>query len=386
MYDLLKGIRVVDFTHVWQGPVATLLLADLGADVIKVERPGRGDWSRAWGPFVKGMSLPFAGLNRNKRSVVFDLKSDEGQAALDALLATADVVVHNFRPGVDKKMGIDFPTLHKRFPRLIHASASGWGETGIDAERGRAGHAQMAAAEGGLFSEPRDKVLPQTPTISVDHLAGMILCNAILAGLVSRGQTGKGVQVFTDLHSAALTAHVWDGPRSLNPDTDDAGDVNLTLAEKALPHAWKTADGYIEISPVFTDNPVQLICKGLGIPDLSQQAEFATPVLQYENRVALRAEISATLATKSTAEWLIELEAEGILCAEILTPGDALQTPGAKSNGMIVDVPHPVEGALNLVGCAIRTNAKPRSSLPPPQPGQHTESVLDELNMLKSKG
>ncbi|WP_380054024.1 CaiB/BaiF CoA transferase family protein [Falsihalocynthiibacter sp. SS001] len=382
MYDLLKGIRVIDFTHVWQGPVATLMLADLGADVIKIERPGRGDWSRAWGPFIDGVSLPFAGLNRNKRSVVFDLKSDDGQASLDALLATADVVVHNFRPGVDKKMGIDFETLHKRFPRIIHASASGWGEKGPDAERGRAGHAQMAAAEGGLFSEAKPDALPQTPTISVDHLAGMILCNAILAGLVSRASTGKGVQVFTDLHSAALTAHVWDGPRAMNPDTDDAGDVNLTLAEKSLPHAWKTANGYIEISPVFTDNPVQLICKGLELPDLTQRDEFATPVLQYENRKALRSEITARLLTKTTEEWLVALEVQGILCAEIRTPAEALNASAAAANGMVVDVPHPVSGDLKLVGCAVRTNAAPRASTPPPQAGQHTGDVLRELAEL----
>lgn len=254
------------------------------------------------------------------------------------------------------------------------------GEKGPDAERGREWHAQMAAAEGGLFSEATDEQLPQTPTISVNHLAGMLLSNAILAGLVSRERTGTGVQVFTDLHSAALTAHVWDGPRTMSPDTDDAGDVNLTLTEKTLPHAWKTANGFIEISPVFTDNPVQLICKGLGLPDLTASEMFATPLLQYENRVALRSEISARLLTRATSEWLLALEAEGILCAEIRTPAEALNAPAAIANGMVVDVPHPIDGELRLVGCAVRTNATPRPSTPPPQPGQHTKQILDALN------
>ncbi|MXU64348.1 CaiB/BaiF CoA transferase family protein [Oceanomicrobium pacificus] len=385
MYDMLKDIRIVDFTHVWQGPVATLLLADLGADVIKIERPGRGDWSRAWGPFVGDVSMPFAGLNRNKRSIVLDLKAESGQAALDRLLETADVVVHNFRPGVDRKMGIDFETLHARFPRIVHASASGWGEQGPDAERGRAGHAQMAAAEGGLFSAGDANRLPAPPTVSVDHVAGLVLANAILGGLVSRASTGKGCQVFTDLHSAALTAHVWDGPQALNPAAADAGDVNLTLTEKTLPHAWRTADGYIEISPVFTDNPVQLICKGLGLPDLTQEDRFATPVLQYENRDALRAAIAERLVQKSTGDWLPALEAQGILCARIVTPAEALTRPEAGVNGMIVDVTHAEAGPMKLIGCPIRTNAAPRASTPPPMQGEHTEEVLRELGLAEAK-
>lgn len=379
MYDLLKGLRVIDFTHVWQGPVATLMLADLGADVIKVERPGRGDWSRAWGPFVGDLSLPFAGLNRNKRSIVLDLKADAGRTALDRLLATADVVVHNFRPGVDAKMGIDFPTLHARFPRIVHASASGWGERGPDAERGRAGHAQMAAAEGGLFSPPAGDLPPQPPTISVDHLAGMILCNAILAGLLARERTGKGIQVFTDLHSAALTAHVWDGPKALNPVSEEAADVNLSLTEKTLPHAWRTADGHIEISPVFTDNPVRLICEGLGLPDLTQEPRFATTVLQYENRDALRQAIGDRLVERPTADWMVALEARGILCAEIRSPAEALTAPQANANGMIVEVDH-AAGPLRLLGSAIRTGEPPRPSAPPPKQGEHTDAVLREID------
>ncbi|PRY22468.1 formyl-CoA transferase/succinate--hydroxymethylglutarate CoA-transferase [Aliiruegeria haliotis] len=381
MLELLKGIRVVDFSHVWQGPVATLMLADLGADVIKVERPGRGDWSRAWGPFVNGVSLPFAALNRGKRSIVIDLKSDVGQAALDRLLETADVIVHNFRPGVDKKMGIDFETLHKRFPRLVHASASGWGEKGADAERGRAGHAQMAAAEGGLFSPADGGRLPEPPTVSVDHLAGMVLSNAILGGLLSRERTGKGVQVFTDLHSAALTAHVWAGGEHLNSGSLDDAEVNLTVTEKAIRHSWETSDGYIEISPVFTDNPLQLICGGLGIADLSADPRFATPVLQLENQSELVALLGARLKERTTAEWLEVLEAHGILCARIFTPQEALETPQARANGMIVEVDDPVAGRLRLIGSAVRSTAPKAPSGPPPAQGQHTEEVLSEIGL-----
>ncbi|WP_164747562.1 MULTISPECIES: CoA transferase [unclassified Mesorhizobium] len=381
MYDLLQGIRVIDFTHVWQGPVATLLLADLGADVLKIERPGKGDWSRSWGPFVNGVSLPFAGLNRNKRSIDLDLKTLEGKDALQKLLAHADVLVHNFRPGVDRKMGIDFESLSERHPHLIHASASGWGEKGPDAERGRAGHAQMAAAEGGLFSPATDMSLPQPPTISVDYLAGMLLSNAILAALVSRQRTGKGCQVFTDLHSAALTAHVWGGPELLNTGGFDEGDVNLTLSEKTIRHSWQTSDGFIEISPVFSDNPLRLICSGLELPDLTEDPQFSTPVSQYQNKDRLSEILGNRLLERTSAEWLEALEAKGILCAQILSPTQALNTPQSAANSMVVTVEHPAAGPLNLIGCAIRTNQSSRPSRPPPVTGQHTDEVFRELGV-----
>jgi crotonobetainyl-CoA:carnitine CoA-transferase CaiB-like acyl-CoA transferase len=381
MYDLLKGIRIIDFTHVWQGPLATLMLADFGADVIKIERPNRGDWSRAWGPFKNGMSLPFAGLNRNKRSISIDFKSEKGKAQLQALLADADVLVHNFRPGVDQKNGIDYVSLHKKFPRLVYASSSGWGDQGPDVQRGRAGHAQMAAAEGGLFSPLNSKYNPAPPSISVDHVAGLILCNAILSGLMFRERTGKGVCVTTDLLSASLSAHVWDGPQKINKELSVLEEDDLTATEQAIGHCWATSDGYIEVSPVFSDNPLQMICDALGIPEIASDIKFATSSAQLQNSEELREILANRFVSRTTEEWFSILEAQGILCARINTPAEALDNPQAKANDMIVNVDHPQFGELKLLGCPIRVNRRKNKSMPPPLHGEHTKDILEELNI-----
>ncbi len=379
MYDLLKGIRVIDFTHVWQGPLATLMLADFGADVIKIERPDRGDWSRAFGPFVDGVSLPFAGLNRNKRSMYLDLKSVDGERQLDALLASADVLVHNFRPGVDRKIGIDFDSLHDKFPRLVHASASGWGDKGADVESGRAGHAQMAAAEGGLFSPLNGRGRPAPPSISVDHVAGLILCNAILGALVHRERTGMGTAVTTDLLSAALSTHVWDGPQHVNADRGMVQDVDLTATELAIGHSWKTADGYIEVSPVFSDNPLQLICNALEIPEVAGDPKFATAAAQLENAEELTAILQGRFETRTTDAWFTRLEAEGVLCAKVNSPADALAHPQGQTNEMTIGIDHPEAGEITLLGCPVRVVGPRRPSTPPPLQGQHTDEILAEL-------
>ncbi|MCK5174488.1 MAG: CoA transferase, partial [Planctomycetes bacterium] len=148
----LEGIRILDFSHVYQGPVGTQILADYGADVIKVERPGSGDWSRAWGPFVKDVSLPFANLNRNKRSITVDMKQEDGKEIIRKLVKSSDILVHNFRQGVMEKLGFGYDDLKEINPSLIYAASSGWGDTGPYAERGRAGHDMMARAEGGWFT------------------------------------------------------------------------------------------------------------------------------------------------------------------------------------------------------------------------------------------
>ena len=147
----LEGLRILDFSHVYQGPVGTQLLADYGADVIKVERPDGGDWSRMWGPFVQGVSLPYANLNRNKRSLAVDLKSGAGREMIRRLVAKTDVLVHNFRKGVMEKLGLGYEELHRLHPPLIYAWSSGWGDAGPDADSGRAGHDMMARAEAGWF-------------------------------------------------------------------------------------------------------------------------------------------------------------------------------------------------------------------------------------------
>jgi crotonobetainyl-CoA:carnitine CoA-transferase CaiB-like acyl-CoA transferase len=177
---------VLDFSHVFQGPVATQLLADYGADVIKVERPDMGDWSRAWGPFVDGVSMPFANLNRNKRSLTVNMKHPAGRQVVLDLVATADVLVHNFRAGVMEKLGLGYDDLQRLYPRLVYASSSGWGDAGPYVERGRGGHDLMARAEAGWFYQPDPATPPAPAGISVDYPAGLMLAQGILLALLAR--------------------------------------------------------------------------------------------------------------------------------------------------------------------------------------------------------
>ncbi|MES2697787.1 MAG: CoA transferase, partial [Verrucomicrobiota bacterium] len=244
----LSGIRVLDFTHVFQGPVGTQLLGDYGADVIKVERPGSGDWSRRWGPFVRGVSLPFAGLNRNKRSVAIDVKPAAGKKIIYDLVKKADVVVHNFRGGVMEKLGFGYADFAALNPRIVYASSNGWGDKGPSAERGRGGHDLMARAEAGWFTQPDPAKPPFPAGISADYVAGLMLMQGIMMALLARERTGKGQHVTTDLLSVAFHAHSWAGPAVLNSEriTEVSGVIaNESLIDKS----FTTQNGYIEISP-----------------------------------------------------------------------------------------------------------------------------------------
>jgi CoA:oxalate CoA-transferase len=188
----LAGLKILDFSHVYQGPVGTQILADYGADVIKVERPGSGDWSRAWGPFVKEVSLPFANLNRNKRSLALNLKSEAGIEIVHKLILEADVVVHNFRKGVMEKNGLGYEQVKALNPGIIYAWSSGWGDAGPYADRGRAGHDMMARAEGGWFVELGEGQAPIPGGVSIDYCAGMNLINGIMMAFVSPRPNRRG--------------------------------------------------------------------------------------------------------------------------------------------------------------------------------------------------
>lgn len=213
---ILKGIKIIDFTHVWQGPVATQILADFGADIIKIEHPHKGDWTRAFGPYAGGLSLVFAGLNRNKRSLSIDIKKQEGREILHKLVADADVLVHNFRVGVPERIGLDYDTVKKIAPKIIYACSSGWGEEGPCVQRKRGGHDKMASAESGLFHLISNESLPIPESVSVDYPAGMLLTLGILLGIYHRNKTGEGQKISTDLLSAGIFANLWDSAPLLN--------------------------------------------------------------------------------------------------------------------------------------------------------------------------
>ncbi len=375
----LEGIRVLDFSHVFQGPVGTQLLADFGADVIKLERPGQGDWSRDWGPYVREVSMPFAGLNRNKRSITLDLRQEAAKKIALQLAQRADVLVHNFRPGVMERLGLGYPQLSQQNPRLVYAYSSGWGDQGPYVERGRPGHDVLARAEAGWFVNIGDDKLPVPGGISVDYPAGLMLMIGILAALVAREQTGRGQLVTTDLFSVALHAHSWDGVELLNRERlDRKSGVGVT--EQVIDKAFRTRDGLLEISPVFSQNALRDISTAMGLGDLSADRRFHAE----NDRLAHAGELNAILARrfleKTTAEWIATLEPQGVLCGEIRTFEQAAQDAQAGANQMVVEMEHPRAGNLSLLGTPLRLNATPATHrTPPPDLGEHNQVILKEL-------
>lgn len=375
----LTGIRVIDFTHVFQGPVGTQLLGDYGADVIKVERPGSGDWSRRWGPFVGGVSLPFAGLNRNKRSIAIDVKAQAGKEIIFRLIKTADVVVHNFRGGVMEKLGFGYDVLAALNPGLIYASSNGWGDQGPSADRGRGGHDLMARAEAGWFVQPDPAKPPIAAGISADYAAGLMLMQGILTALVSRQRTGRGQQVTTDLLSVAFHAHSWEGPAELNRDRITAAS-GVSANEAVIDKAFATQDGYIEISPVFADNALRDLSLAVGLSDLSALPEFSTNELQMANRSEINQRLARRFQTATTAQWMTELEAKGIFCARVNSVREAAEDPQLNANGMLVEMEHFEAGKMRLLGTPLRLHGTPpviRTFAA--ELGEHTRQVLQEL-------
>jgi len=375
----LSGIRIVDFSHVYQGPVGTQILADYGADVIKVERPDAGDWSRRWGPFVHDVSLPYAGLNRNKRAFAVNAKSVRGQQAIRALIATADVLVHNFRAGVMEKLNLGYDDLAAPFPRLIYASSGGWGDHGPSADRARGGHDLMARAEAGWFTQPDPAKPPFPAGISADYPAGLMLMQGILMALLARHRTGQGQRVTTDLLSVAFHAHSWEGPAAMNAARVTATS-GVSANESIVDKSFATLDGYIEISPVFSDNSVRDISTAIELGDLSQEARFSTHALQKENGRALNALLAERFRTKTTAQWLVELEPKGVFCAKINTIEEAAADAQLQANGMVIEMDHGAAGRLRLPGTPVRLHGTP--PIPrqcAPALGEHTVEILREL-------
>jgi len=374
----LSGVRVIDFTQVMLGPCATQMLGDFGADVIKIERPGSGDLSRNFfgdPSELAANNAVFASLNRNKRSITINTKSDEGRQQVLDLVRTADVVVDNFRAGVMGRLGFGYDDLCKINPRIICASGTGFGPTGPYAHKG--GQDVLAQAMTGVMEKTQDPSIPKSiyPTTLCDYSAGMHLVQGILAALLMREKTGTGQQVNVSLYDSMIAMQMqeaaqWSKHREV-----------LNWAAMPLTGVFDTTDGAIVIVGAFKANPLQDICTALEIDDLSP--DYPTLDTQRANKPFLQDTFRNRIATNTSAHWLERLEAQDLLCAPVKSLGEALDDPQTAINDMLCPIDHPVLGEVTVVGSPVHLSAAPMEVRHlPPKLGEHTDEVLQELATL----
>lgn len=375
----LTGFVVVDLTRVLSGPYCTMILADLGARVIKVEQPGKGDDTRHWGPpFLGAESAYFLSINRNKESVTLDFKPKEGRAILEQLIATADVFVENFRPGTIDRIGFGWEALHAKHPRLVYASISGYGQTGP--RRDEAGYDAVMQAEGGLMSVTGDPDRPgyRLGVAITDMVSGLYCAQGITAALLARERSGQGQRVdigMLDTTAALLTyqAANWFATGKVPPRQ---GNRHATIAPY---ETFTTMDGDIVVA-VGNDPTWQKFCPAIGLPALAEDPRFTTNKDRMANYEAMRPPIDAVFRTKTTAEWVTILNQAGVANGEVRNIGQMLTDPQLEAREMIKTLMHPTVGATRVIGAPIKFSETASSvRTPPPVLGQHTDAVLREL-------
>ncbi|MGA9350957.1 MAG: CoA transferase [Anaerolineae bacterium] len=382
----LEGIRVVDMTRALAGPYCTMMLGDLGADVIKVERPGEGDDSRGWGPpFVgepygpyPGESAYFIAVNRNKRSITVNLKSPEGQEIVRRLASISDVLVENFRTGVLDGMGLGYEDLHALNPRLVYCSVSGYGRTGPYADR--PGYDPIIQAEGGMMgiTGPEEGPPYRVGVPIVDITAGMFATTAILAALRARDHTGEGQLVDISLLDAqvALLANVASNYLVGGAEPRRMGNAHPNIAPY---EAFRARDRWFVLA-VGNERMWTLLCDTIGRPDLKDDPRFATNGARVSNRPALVTVLSEVFAARDADEWLAEFQRVGLPCGPINTVPDVFDHPQAQARGLALETEHPTAGQVRFTGFPYKLSQTPAEvRQPPPLLGQHTEEVLTGL-------
>jgi formyl-CoA transferase/CoA:oxalate CoA-transferase len=377
----LDSLTVLDFSRVLAGPYCTMQLADLGARVVKIEQPGRGDDTRAWGPpFLAGESAYFLSINRNKQSVALDLKHPRARPVVDALLARADVVVENFRPGTMERLGLDFEAIARRHPRIVYCSISGFGQTGP--RRVEAGYDAMMQAEAGLMSITGAADGPPFRLgVAIGDIAtGMFAAQGILAALLARARSGRGQRVdiamldaVTSLltYQASIAFATGETPRRM-------GNRHPSIAPY---DTFETATGQFVLS-VGNDDQFRRLMRVLGRPELATDARFAANAERVRNYDALRAELTPSLAAWNRTDLLGALTAAGVPCAAVRSITEALADPQLAAREMIVPLEHVAAGPIRVLGSPLKLSDTPASvRTPPPSLGQHTDAVLREIGL-----
>jgi crotonobetainyl-CoA:carnitine CoA-transferase CaiB-like acyl-CoA transferase len=382
MPGALDGLRVLDLTRILAGPFCTMMLGDMGADVIKVEPPGSGDDTRAWGPpFVGGESAYFLGVNRNKRSMTLNMAGKPGQDILARLVQKADVLIDNFKLGTLARWGFDDAWFETNAPRLVRCSITGYGTSGPKAAL--PGYDFILQAESGLMSicgEP-DGVPTKYGVAIVDLCTGMLSCNAILAALNARHVSGRGQKVETSLFETSLVmlANVAANWLLAGKDGGRYGNGHPSLVPYTIYHA---ADAMLAIG---VGNPAQFkrFAEVLGHPEWANDERFATNAARVTNRDAIDAAINAALATEGADAWLDKLKSAGIPCGRTNTVAQAYGDEQAQARRMIETVEHSQAGPIQLMGIPFKFSGTPASVRhAPPLLGEHTDAILrDELGL-----
>jgi formyl-CoA transferase/CoA:oxalate CoA-transferase len=378
----LEGLTVLDFTRVLSGPYCTMLLADMGARVIKIEHPDRGDDTRAWGPpFVGAESAYFLSINRNKESLTLDLKSPAARAVLDGLLTRADVVVENFRPGTMERLGLAYPDLHQRHPRLIYCSISGFGQTGP--RRSQAGYDAVVQAEGGLMSITGESGGPpfRLGVAISDIVSGMFAAQGIAMAIIGRERTGRGQLVdvgMLDATAALLTYQAAICFATGRPP-QRMGNRHPTI----VPYEnFAAADGDVVVA-VGNDEQWRRFCDVAGLAEIAGDPRFGTNRGRVENYDALRPLLAARLQTRTREAWLRDLRSAGVPCGAVRDLVEVFDDSQLAEREMIASVEHATIGALRVLGVPIKLSDTPGSvRRAPPTLGQHTAAILrDDLGM-----
>jgi formyl-CoA transferase/CoA:oxalate CoA-transferase len=377
----LDGVRVIDLTRVLAGPFCTMMLGDMGADVIKIEEPKHGDESRGWAPIVGEWSSYFLGVNRNKKSVALDLKHAEHADALRSLILQADVLVENFKPGSLAQLGFGYDAIAALNPRLVYCSISGYGHTGPKA--GRSGYDVVIQGESGLMEVTGQHDGPPTRVgIAItDYLAGLYACQGILLAILDRQRTGLGQHVDIALFDSLMSAMTL--PVGILLATGCAPQRMGNEHPSIAPYeTLQAADAQIVVA-VGNPRLWQQLCAALEAPQLAADPRFATNADRLRHRPALKRELEAILSRWPVDEVLARLEAHDVPSGRVRTIAEALADPQIAAREMVLDTGHRALGSdapLQALGNPVKLSRSPASArLPPPRLGEHTDEVLKAL-------
>ncbi|MBI08677.1 MAG: carnitine dehydratase [Rhodospirillaceae bacterium] len=373
----LEGYRVIDFTNVIAGPYATMILADQGADVIKIEAPQRPDHTRHAGNSQNGLRAAFLNNNRNKRSVAIDVKSDAGREVLKKLVATADVFIQNFRPGVVERLRISEPELRSIKPDLIYVSMSGWGENGPFAHKPVYDPIIQALSGLATVQAGSDQERPRLiRTILPDKLTGMTAAQAVTSALAGRAKNGEGQHVKVSMLDSII-AFLWSSDMGGQTFVDN--EVSIQKAATFIDLIYETKTDYITVS-TMTNDQWSSFCEAANREHLLEDERFKTPALRDENADIRLNLIQEALLERDAAEWLETLEEAGVPCAPVLTRRQMIDHPQVQASGIVIEHDHPHAGRLRQARPAARFEGTPTAiRYGGPLLGEHTYDLLGEI-------